>query len=156
MSKLPFMPFFVGDYISDTAELSLEAHGAYCLILFYSWKKKDFLPDDDAHLKRVLRVHGKTWNRVKSELSPFFDLSDGVWFHPKLAETLEKSQRKNEVNRENGKSGGRPKSLKNNKTDNPNGSLKKTILEPELEPERKKEDRAEQDSPSIDWGPLRS
>ena len=75
MSKLPYMPFFVGDYLSDTADLSIEAHGAYCLILFYTWKKKGWLEDDDKKMKRILRVHGTAWKRIKKEIEPYFELS---------------------------------------------------------------------------------
>ena len=86
MSKLPYMPFFVSDYLSDTADLSLDAHGAYCLILFYTWKKKGWLEDDDKKMGRILRVHGTAWKRIKKEISPYFDLSEGVWFHSKIEE----------------------------------------------------------------------
>ena len=97
MSKLPYMPFFVGDYLSDTADLSIEAHGAYCLILFYTWKKKGWLEDDDKKMKRILRVHGTAWKRIKKEIEPYFELSTGVWFHSKVEEGFNKNGHKIDV-----------------------------------------------------------
>ena len=91
MSKLPYMPFFVSDYLSDTADLSLDAHGAYCLILFYTWKKKGWLEDDDKTMGRILRVHGTAWKRIKKEISPYFDLTEGVWFHSKIEQSFNRN-----------------------------------------------------------------
>ena len=76
MSTLPFMPFFVGDDIADTPEVTIEAHGAYCLILFYTWKGRRFLEDDDKKMCRVLRVESRKWKRIKLEILPYFDLSN--------------------------------------------------------------------------------
>ena len=88
MSKIPYMPFFVGDYLSDTPHLSLESHGAYCLILFYTWKTKKWIVDDDKKMKRILRVHGTKWKRIREEIEPYFDLSTGVWFNKKVEEAF--------------------------------------------------------------------
>ncbi len=37
MSRLPFMKFYVGDYLGDTQHLSCEEHGAYLLLLMTMW-----------------------------------------------------------------------------------------------------------------------
>ena len=135
MSKLPFMPMFVGDYIADTPELSIEAHGAYCLILFYTWKGRKFLEDDDKKMCRILRLGNRKWQKIKKEILPYFDLSDGTWFQQKLSEMLAETKQKSDKNKANGRLGGIAKSLKNKETTLANATNKSSILEPESKPD---------------------
>ena len=140
MSTLPFMPFFVGDYIADTPELSIEAHGAYCLILFYTWKGRRFLEDDDKKMCRVLRVESRKWQRIKLEILPYFDLSNGTFFQQKLNEMLAEREQNSNRNRTNGRLGGIAKSLKNKDTTLANATKNSSILELESELESDKKE----------------
>ena len=140
MSQLPFMPFFVGDYIADTPELSIEAHGAYCLILFYTWKGRRFLEDDDKKMCRVLRVESRKWQRIKLEILPYFDLSNGTFFQQKLNEMLAEREQNSNRNRTNGRLGGIAKSLKSKDTTLANATKNPSILELESESESDKKE----------------
>jgi uncharacterized protein YdaU (DUF1376 family) len=140
MSKLPFMPMFVGDYIADTPELSIEAHGAYCLILFYTWKGRKFLENDDKKMCRILRLGNHKWQKIKKEILPYFDLSDGTWFQQKLSEMLTETKQKSDKNKANGRLGGIAKSLKNKETALANATKNPSILELESELESDKKE----------------
>jgi uncharacterized protein YdaU (DUF1376 family) len=65
------MPFMVDRYLQKTENLSLEQHGAYCLLLFAMWKEKGSVPDDDDVLARKLRVGVRQWIKLKDVLRPF-------------------------------------------------------------------------------------
>ena len=140
MSKLPFMPMFVGDYIADTPELSIEAHGAYCLILFYTWKGRKFLEDDDKKMCRILRLGNRKWQKIKKEILPYFDLSDGTFFQQKLNEMLAEREQNSNRNRANGRLGGIAKSLKSKDTTLANATKNPSILELESELESDKKE----------------
>ena len=86
MSKAPSMPVFVDALIGDTLGLSPESFGAFCLILFATWRNdgKPFA-DDDCRLARICRVTVKRWReRLRPELIGFFDLSGGTWRQHRL------------------------------------------------------------------------
>ena len=38
MAALPYMQFYVADYLADTTHLTAEEHGAYMLLLFSYWQ----------------------------------------------------------------------------------------------------------------------
>lgn len=69
--ELISMPFLVDRYLADTESLSLEQHGAYCLLLMNMWKDKGSLPDDDDLIARKLRIGVRQWLKLKDVLRPF-------------------------------------------------------------------------------------
>lgn len=69
--ELISMPFLVDRYLDATEDLSLEQHGAYCLLLFAMWKEKGSLPDDDDSIARKLRIGTRHWLKLKEVLKPF-------------------------------------------------------------------------------------
>lgn len=66
-----WMPFYVADYLGDTGHLSTEQHGAYCLLLFHSWRTGP-LPDDDRQLAAIARMSYRKWNNNAAILRAFF------------------------------------------------------------------------------------
>lgn len=78
MSKPHSMPFLVDKYLADTGHLSLEEHGAYCVLLFQMWKGGGSLADNDANLSRLLGVTLKAWKRLRERLAPFFECYGGL------------------------------------------------------------------------------
>lgn len=86
MSQAPSMPLFCGDYLKDTADLTPEEHGAYLLILMYTWANGcKPMPDDDERIARRLRISKDRWaKKIRPTLEPFFDLSGGSWRSPRL------------------------------------------------------------------------
>lgn len=83
--KLPYMPFFVGDYLKETRHLTLEEHGAYLHLLIEYWAKS-CLPDDDAKLARIIGVSLAKWMKMRPVMVALFP--DGGWRHEGLDKQL--------------------------------------------------------------------
>lgn len=105
MSKAPIMPFYTDAYLADCHHLSTEAHGALMLLLLHTWRLGGKpLPDDDKAIMRVVKVRSpKRWQKIRAELAPLFDLSDGRWRQSKLERTWAEVTQKIEQNRDNAK-----------------------------------------------------
>ena len=142
MSTLPYLPFYVGDYLADTRQLSLEARGAYTDIIFYTWKTRRFLDDDPKKMCRMLGIQKRQWTKIREELEPYFDLSDGTFFQTKMDDLVTKTQQKLNKKREAGSKGGKAKALKNNKTGLADASLERVAktCQPESELRSKKKE----------------
>lgn len=99
----------IGDYLRDTAHLSLLEHGIYARLLDVYYTREEALPP----LEQTARLIGA---RSKDEraalelvLREFFEEVDGRWRQARCEREIEESQRKAERNREVGKLGGNPK-----------------------------------------------
>lgn len=95
--SLPYMAFYIGDYLRDTEELTTEEHGAYLLILFTMWNKGGSLPNDPKTLRRVARVHPPHWARVAKEILPFFTVVGDRLTHKRIDKELKKARKKSEA-----------------------------------------------------------
>lgn len=127
MSAYPSLPLFTDAFIADTGHLSAQETGAYLMLLMMAWRLPDCrLPDDDARLARWARVDARTWRRIKPLVMEFWRLEDGSWLQGRLLKERDIVSKRAEVARENGKHGGRPKSLENNDTANPQGFSRAT------------------------------
>lgn len=123
MSAYPSLPLFTDAFIADTSHLSAQETGAYLLLLMVAWRSPDCrLPDDDARLARYARVDRRTWLRIKGTVLEFWTLADGFWTQKRLSKERVIVSKRAEAARENGKHGGRPKSLIDNDQANPAGS----------------------------------
>lgn len=84
MSKLPWFPIHVADYLADTAHLSAEQHGVYLLLLFHSWRT-GALPDDDDQLANIARLPRDRWRAHREALLRFFHRDcNGGWRSTRL------------------------------------------------------------------------
>lgn len=130
VSKAPSMPVFTDALLGDTTHLSTEEFGAYCLILFVTWRNNaQPLPDDPVRMARICRVSVKRWtDRLRPVLAEFFDLTEGSWRQHRLEKEWRYVQKVSAIRSESGKRGAEAKALKNNKTDEANASagLKQT------------------------------
>lgn len=88
MAALPYMQLYVSDYLSDTAHLTTEEHGAYLLLLFNYWQTGKPLRAD--RLATVARMSNDRWNSVEQTLSEFFniDVNPGSWTHLRVESDL--------------------------------------------------------------------
>lgn len=107
------MPVFTDALLGDTLDLSAEEFGAYCLLLFATWRNNGAaLPDHDTKLARICRVTPRRWSdRLRPVLVRFFDLSDGRWHQKRLEKEWQFVAQRAAKSRANGALGGRPKTL---------------------------------------------
>lgn len=88
MATLPYMQLYVSDYLIDTVHLSLEEHGAYLLLIMHYWQQGKPLCDDDKKLAAVCSVPVEQWLNIRLEVSDFFTIKDGFWYHKRIEEDL--------------------------------------------------------------------
>lgn len=130
MSQAPAMPVFTDALIGDTTHLTAAEFGAYCLILFVTWRNNGQpLPDDNIRMARVCRMTPAQWAKSRPILAAFFDLTAGVWRQKRLEKEWNYVAKNIEKKRENGSKGGRPKSLKDNETGKAKGSVSPNLNE---------------------------
>lgn len=132
MSKTPFMPLWVSDFLGDTLDLDAKEIGAYMLILMSMWKRGGPLPYEEDKLKRIARV-GRDWPRVWATLERFFIIDGGEISNKRLMEELLSVTAKREVNAQNGARGGRAKALKEKEARIANATNSPQQSEPYLE-----------------------
>jgi len=87
MSKRPWMPFYVADYLADTIHLSTVEHGAYILLLLHYWQRGK-LPENNDQLARICRLSVSKFVKIKPVLENFFDDS---WVHKRVETELKKT-----------------------------------------------------------------
>ena len=110
----------IGDYLKDTAHLTLLEHGVYTRLMDVYYTKEVPLPVGD--VARLIGARAKDERAaLDAVLSEFFVLVDGSHVQERCAREIAKYQAKAQKNREVGKLGGRPR-----KTE--------TIVVPEQEP----------------------
>lgn len=72
-----WMPLYIGDYLADTAHLTIEQSGAYLHLLMSHWRV-GYVPDDDAKLAAICRVTRTYFVRhIGPAIRPFFT-TDGT------------------------------------------------------------------------------
>lgn len=86
MAALPYMQFYVADYLADTAHLSAEEHGAYLLLIFNYWQTGKPIPKK--RLQKVARVSNDRWTDVEESLSEFFSDNGEEWVHDRIEADL--------------------------------------------------------------------
>lgn len=102
-----FMPFFVKDYLAATADLSIEEHGAYSMLLFHLWDKDGSLPFDHDRLARLCRMSRKRWEFTWEAIARFFvvDVERCTFSQKRVTEELEKAKERKAAASENGAKG---------------------------------------------------
>ncbi len=126
------MPVFTDALLGDTLHLSAEEFGAYCLLLFATWRNNGrALAEDDRKMARICRVTPRRWReRLKPALRGFFNTDDGTWHQKRLEKEWQFCAENAAISRANGSKGGRPKLLNINGSRNPAGFLGITQNEP--------------------------
>jgi uncharacterized protein YdaU (DUF1376 family) len=95
MSERPWMPLYIGDYLSKTSHLRAAQSGAYLHLLMHYWQYES-LPDDDAQLASIARVTGSQWSKMRAVIQQFF--YDG-WKHKRVDEELAKANKISDIRR---------------------------------------------------------
>ena len=141
MSKTPFMPLWVSDFLGDTLDLDAAEIGAYMLLLMAQWNRDgNSLPDDDAKLRRVARC-GRSWPRIWANISRYFNTDENGVYSKRLRLEAASVAAKREANAHNGALGGKAKALKANNANvaNATNSPERNSTIPEPEPYKKED-----------------
>jgi uncharacterized protein YdaU (DUF1376 family) len=102
MSKRPWMPFYVADYLKDTRHLTTLEHGAYLLLIMEYWVKGG-LPGQDRQLARIAGMRIAEWRAIKPTIAAFFH---DEWRHKRLDAELAKAMLKTTARQTAGRRGG--------------------------------------------------
>ncbi|UUX38864.1 YdaU family protein [Burkholderia contaminans] len=122
----------IGDYLKDTAHLSLLEHGIYTRLLDVYYTREAGIPEIQA--ARLIGARSKEEiEALRVVLDEFFELIDGTWLQQRCEREIEEASAQAKANRENGKKGGRPKAKKN-PPDNPDGTQEITETKPSGNP----------------------
>ncbi|MCA8326187.1 YdaU family protein [Burkholderia cepacia] len=122
----------IGDYLKDTAHLSLLEHGVYTRLLDVYYTREAGIPD--AQAARLIGARAKDeCEALRIVLDEFFELVDGTWIQQRCEREIEEASAQAKANRENGKKGGRPKA-KRNPPANPGGTQSETDPKPNGNP----------------------
>lgn len=91
---LPWFPFNIKAYVTDTMRLTTEAHGAYLLLMLDYYSTGEAPPDDDDVLAAICKLTPEAWAKHRKVLMPYFKVTRGRWVHERIeAEMLEACQR---------------------------------------------------------------
>lgn len=88
MAALPYMQFYVAEYLADTGHLTTMQHGAYLLLLMNYWQRGKALHALNGRLATVARMSNEEWNAVEDVLSEFFEVREDSWFHARVERDL--------------------------------------------------------------------
>lgn len=129
----------IGDYLRDTAHLSLLEHGVYARLLDVYYTREASIPDDQA--ARLIGARSREEREaVERVLSEFFVRDGASWSQPRCEREIASAREKAERNREVGKKGGRPRKVethegrKQEPTENPNGFQSEPAENPSHKP----------------------
>jgi uncharacterized protein YdaU (DUF1376 family) len=79
MSQAPIMPIMVDALLADTLHLKDHQFGAYCLLLFATWRRNavPFRLEDDEAVRTVCRCTEEQWKETRGLLLGLFWVTDG-------------------------------------------------------------------------------
>lgn len=128
-------PHHIGDYLKDTAHLSLLEHGCYRRMLDVYYSREKPFSDAGEACKLIGARTAQERAAVNAVLSDYFSQEADGFHQKRCDEELKAYSAKATANRENGKKGGRPVTH-NEPTKNPNGfdSLTQKNLNQNQEP----------------------
>jgi len=129
MAALPYMQFYVADYLADTTHLTAEEHGAYMLLLFSYWQTGKALRID--RLATVARISNDRWPSVAETLSEFFHVTETHWIQFRVEADLEAVNSKSVAASNAGKASARARALKKEQASN----VRSTVVEDPLQRE---------------------
>lgn len=134
----------IGDYLRDTAHLSLLEHGVYTRLLDIYYTREGPLPGVEQSARLVGARTREERQALETVLGEFFEAVDGQFIQRRCERELQASREKAERNREVGSKGGRPRKKQNPEetqtvsekkpTENPDGFQNETQAEPTENP----------------------
>lgn len=95
MNSPPYMPLYVRDYRAATPDLTTMEHGAYFLLILWSWESGGSISNADDRLHRVVGLTLAEWTKIKPRISEFFSVDDGgIWRHKRVEAELARAREK--------------------------------------------------------------
>lgn len=73
---LPYIKFYLGDFLRDTMHLRGHARNAYAMLLMLQWQNGS-LPSDEGELANMLGLDARQWDAISKPVLAFFDKVDG-------------------------------------------------------------------------------
>lgn len=134
MAKLPFMKFYVDDYLADTVRLTPMEHGCYMLLIIEYWRTQKSILNDDEELADICRCSVDDFGKVKRRVLKFFHVKRDRLVHNRVERLIEESKEAYEKRRSAGKKGGLNKAKAIPKQSYSNASPMLKQPEPEPEP----------------------
>ena len=122
-----YYKFNIGDYARSTRHLSNEEDLAYRRLIDMYYENEAPIPLETQWVARRIRVASEAVDIV---LQDMFERTEDGWKHARCEADIADYHKSAQRNRENGKRGGRPKSVGNKPTENPVGSQSDTSGNP--------------------------
>ena len=114
-----YYKFNIGDYARSTRHLSNEEDLAYRRLIDMYYENEAPIPLETQWVARRIRVASEV---VEIVLQDMFERTEDGWKHARCEADIADYHKSAQRNRENGKRGGRPKSVGNKPKENPVGS----------------------------------
>lgn len=94
MNKKPdvWMPFYIADYLADTADLSNAEHGAYLMLLCQAWMNGGIVPLDESRLARLARMSPGEWEVSREVIMRFWTRTESGFMQKRLSAELTKAK----------------------------------------------------------------
>ncbi len=131
-ASVNYFKLHIGDYLRDTAHLSLIEHGTYIRLLHVYYMRESPIPANQ--VTRLIGAKAKDEiAAVQSVLAEFFTPDGDAWRHKRCDAEIAAYQAKANRNREVGQKGGRPKrtDTESEPRENPNGFQKEPRENPD-------------------------
>jgi uncharacterized protein YdaU (DUF1376 family) len=100
------MPWYIADYLADTAHLRAAQSGAYLHLIMHYWQHGG-VPNDNTQLAAIARMSDPEWKKARPIIEPFFQMPG--WKHKRVEEEIAKADAKYELRAAAGKRGGEAK-----------------------------------------------
>lgn len=76
MAALPYMQFYVAEYLADTAHLDAEENGAYLLLIMHAWRRNQPIPASRLHI--IARMQKDDFDRIWTDsIGELFEARQG-------------------------------------------------------------------------------
>lgn len=88
MSKKPWMPLYIGDFIADTMHLGATETGIYIRLIMHCWQHGT-IPRDRRQLALIAHCDTRLWRQYEGTILHFFDVVDAsTAHHPRVTSEL--------------------------------------------------------------------
>lgn len=96
-----WFPFYYGDYLKDTMQLTAERHGIYLLLMIHCWQNES-IEDDIDSIAMIAKVQPDN-KSLTYILEKYFVKKDGKYFQNRITKELKCARENKEKNHERAK-----------------------------------------------------